>query len=347
MSVWYCTREDVKSALDSKETARNNAQIDREIEAASRSVEGLLHRVFYPQVATRYFDWPSQWWYGSSYRLWLDADELISVSQLVSGGTTISASDYFLEPVNSGPPYTHVEIDLASNAAFGGGSTYQRSIAVTGVFGHSAQEAPAGALAEALDSSEVTVDITDSSLIGVGDLIKVDSERMFVSGKLMLDTGQNLVGTSAAQSSDVTQVVGSGAAFAVGETILMDSERMLIVDIAGNNLTVKRAWDGSVLAAHTNSDIYALRTLTVERGVLGTTAATHDTATAVTKHVVPGLVRQLCIAESLTALQQEGSGYARVVGSGENAREASGRGLKDLRDQTCTTYGRKARLRAV
>lgn len=54
----YATREQVKQALDIKESARSDLQIDIAIEAASDSVDGLLHRVFYPQVMTRYFDWP-------------------------------------------------------------------------------------------------------------------------------------------------------------------------------------------------------------------------------------------------------------------------------------------------
>jgi hypothetical protein len=61
----------------------------------------------------------------------------------------------------------------------------------------------------------------------------------------------------------------------------------------------------------------------------------------------PGSVRQLCVAEALTDLLQGRSGYARTAGSGENEREASGRGLKDLRDRVYTSHGRKARTRAV
>jgi hypothetical protein len=92
MGVWYCTREDVKSSLDSKESARNNGQVDRAIESASRAVEGLTHRRFYPETDTRYFDWPNAQ-YARPWRLWLDQHELVSVATLSSGGTTIAASD--------------------------------------------------------------------------------------------------------------------------------------------------------------------------------------------------------------------------------------------------------------
>ena len=349
-SYWYCTREDVQRALDSKNTARNADQIDRAVGAATLSIEGLTHCRFYPQTGTRYFDWPN-YQYARPWRLWLDSNQVASVTSLVSGGVTISSNDYFLRRSDDfdEAPYNYIEIDLDSSSAFSSGSTHQRSIAVTGVFINcAADESPAGATAEALDDSETGLDITDSALIGIGQIIKVDSERMVVTGKSMLDSGQNTAGALTASVSDVTVPVGSGAAFSVGEVILIDSERMLIVDIAGNNLTVKRQWDGSVLATHANpSDVYALRTLTVVRGALGTTAATHLTAAPIVKHVVPTLVRNLAIAEALSTLLQEGSGYARQAGSGENARDVSGVGIQALRDAVYTAFGRKARIGAI
>jgi hypothetical protein len=348
----YCTREDVKAALDSKETARNNGQIDRAIEASAPAVEGLTHRRFYPWSGTRYLDWPNDQ-SAPPWRLWLDSNEVISVATLVCGGTTIASTDYLPRRMDrmDEPPYTHIEIDLESSAAFAAGATHQRAVAITGVFGHSADEAAAGALAEALDASETAVDVTNSALIGVGQIIKVDSERMIVSDKAMLDTAVNIdAGDSlAASAADVSITMSTTTGAPVeGETILIDSERMLVVDVAGSVLTVRRAWDGSVLATHAaGSDIYAPRTLTVIRGALGTTAATHDTATAIRKHIWPPLVRSLSIAETVNTLLQEGSGYARTVGSGDNVREASGRGLRDLREDVYTAYGRKVRSGAI
>ncbi|GAA2209322.1 hypothetical protein GCM10009850_047800 [Nonomuraea monospora] len=343
----YCTREDVKNALDVKLTARSDAQIDRAIESASRTIEGFLHRKFHPELATRYFAWPNGQ-YARPWRLWLNADEVISVTSVTSGGVTVSPSDYFLEPANSGPPYNRLEIDLDSAASFAAGSTHQRSIAITGLFGFHVETQTAGTLGAGLDASGVTVNVSDSASVGVGDLLLVGEERMLVTDKTMLDTGQNLGGDLSAQAASVTVPVFTGSAFTAGETLLIGSERMLVVDIAGNNLTVKRAWDGSVLVAHSSgADIYAPRTLIVQRGVLGTTAASHSTSDTVSRHVVPALVRSLCVAEAINTLLQEGSGYARVVGSGDNQREAAGRALRDIREQAYTAFGRKARSRAV
>lgn len=350
---WYCTREDVASALDVKLTARISRQIDRATEAGARSVEGLLKRTFRPVLATRYFDWPNDQ-RARPWRLWLDANELISLTTLTSGGVTIASTDYFLEPVNSGPPYTRIEIDLASSAAFSSGDTHQRAIAAVGLWGFRNNETPAGLLAEALDTTETGVDVTDSSLVGVGDVLRIDSERMTVTDKATVDTGQNSSALTAAASAVTITGITAGTVKA-GEVILVDSERMLVIDVTGTTLTVKRGWDGSVLAAHSiNTDIYALRSLTVERGALGTTAATHLDTTAIVRHLVPGLVRELNIAEAINTVQQEAAGYARRDGLGEERGggrmtvvEATGRGLEDLRSRAVDAFGRKARMRAV
>lgn len=349
----YATREEIKSELDVKETARSNVRVDRALADATEAVHGLTHRVFYPMQATRKFDWPPRSG-GTSWILRLNSNEIISVTTLTSGGTAITAGDYLLRRADdlSEPPYTRVEINLGSDASFGGGDTYQQDIVITGLFGYRNDETSTGATTEALDTSEtgIDVDAATSAAVGVGSLLRIDSERVIVTGRAQLDTGQTLgVGGLTNQNSAVTVPVQSGAAFAAGESILIDSERMLVEDIAGNNLTVKRAWDGAAIAAHTaGATIYAPRTLTVTRGALGTTAATHNSAATVYRWDPPGPVRQLCVAEALTDLLQGRSGYARTAGSGDSEREASGRGLKDLRDRVYNSeLARKGRMRSV
>ncbi|MFI9154491.1 hypothetical protein [Streptomyces sp. NPDC053367] len=347
---WYATREEIKAELDVKETARANARIDRALEDASRAVEGMCHRRFYPEAGTRYFNWPDSQ-YGTSWRLWLDDSELISVTTLVSGGVEIASTDYLLEPNRNGPPYSRLEIDLSSSAAFGGGDTHQRDITITGLWGYRNDETPVGTLAEALDASEtgIDVDAATSAAVGVGSLLRIDSERVIVTGRSQLDTGQTVGGSGlTAQNNSVTLTVQSGTAFAAGETILIDGERLRIDDIAGNTLVVARAWDGSTIAAHSvGATIYAPRTLTVERGALGTTAATHASSATVYRFDPPGPVRQFVIAEALNDLLQGRAGYARTAGAGEYEREVTARGLKELRERVYASHGRKARMRSV
>lgn len=340
MGIRYATREDVKRALDSKETARNNAQIDRALDASTDAIHGLTHRVFYPQTGTRYFEWPNDQ-LGTAYRLWLDENELVSVSSITSGGTAIT--DYFLEPNTTGPPFDHVEIDLGSSAAFGGGATRQRDVTITGVWGYQAAEQSVGTLATSINASTTTVDLS-AGTAGVGDLLRVDSERLQVTGRQSLTTGATIT-ADVSDSRAVTGVpVSSTAGFALDELVLVDAERMRVVDIAGSNLIVQRAEDGSVLTAHTSgATVYAQRRYTVERGAAGTTAASHTGGVSVTRHVPPPLINQLAVAEALTTLGAAASGYARTAGSGENTTDISGAGIASLREQVYTAFARKVR----
>lgn len=347
-TVWYTTREEVKASLDIKDSAHANAQIDRLIAAATESIDGDMRRSFAPVVATRLFDWPNEWQRGTpAWRLWLNQNDLIAITAMSSGGITIPAPARVLYP-DTGPPYTRLEIDRDSTSAFGGGSTPQLDISITGLWGYRNNEQDAGTLAAAINSTAATtITVSNSALIGVGQLIRVDDERMIVTGRASVDTTANLSGTIGANLATTLVPVTSSAVVAVGEVILLDAERMIIDDIAGNNLLVRRAQDGTVLAAHTSSDVYAPRLLTVERGALGTTAATHTTAAPIAKWVAPPLIGQLSRAETLVAMQQEPSAYARVIGTGDNAREATGQGLADLRRRACAAHARQIRLRAV
>ncbi|WP_432019911.1 hypothetical protein [Streptomyces sp. 1222.5] len=347
--VWYATREDVMHALDVQTTARNRRQIDAAIEAASRAVEGLCHRVFYPAVGTRYFDWPARVGAYTPWVLRLDASELISATTVASGGVLIGTDEYNLEPNRSGPPFTRIEVKQSSNAAFGGGSTYQRDIQITGLWGYRNTETTLGAVVTAVSTTTgttLTVDGATSAGVGVGSILRVDSERMIVTERTQVSTGQT--GTLTASKGDVTLTVSDGTAFAVDEVLLLNSERIRIDDIAGNALTVERAYDGTVLAAHTSATIYAPRKLTVTRGALGTTADTHSNASAVYLWQPPGLVRQLVKAEAIWLLLQERSGWFRKSSTaGNSSAEVSRSAIDALRDQAYSEHGRKARMRGV
>ena len=355
--VFYTTRESVQDAFDVREAAHRSTQIDNAIASSSDDIDGWLNRHKHglaPRTATRYFNYPRSD-FSRSYRLWLDENELITLTTLTSGGTVIPSTDYFLEPVNSGPPYTHVEIDLSSSSAFSNSATSQRAIEIVGKWGINDDQKAAGALESAVAStSTTTVDVTRGDLVGVGSVLQVDTEKMLVTEKQALDSTQNTASAMTAVKSDQIVDVSDGTLFFVGELILIDSERMRITDITGNNLTVIRAYDGSTLAAHViTSDVYVYRRLTVERGALGSTAATHLDAASVTVWDVPSLVADLCRALTITRLEQEFSAYGARVYSDEAERDSSGtevvagRGLTDLRKACARRYKRKFRKAAI
>ena len=347
----YCTREDVKRAPDVKFTARNNGDIDDAIEAASDAIDGLLHLKFYPVTMTRYWDWPN-YQYAPPWKLYFDAWVMADPSTAVvtSGGSLIPVGAIQWNPINEGPPYRWLELDRSTNYAFGAGKTPQRDISITGTWGWSVDTQSAGALAAALnDTTGTAVQITDASLVGVGDNILIGTERMLVTGRANAATGQTQQGSgcATANNADVALTVLDGTQIHAGEVLQLDSERMLAVDVTGNVVTVRRAWDGTVLATHTGATVYAQRLLTVTRGALGTTAATHANGTAVARHLVPGLVRELAIAEAEVNVLQKTGGQARSQGSGDNKRSGIGDRLPDLRAQAVARFGRKMRTRTV
>lgn len=347
---WYCTREEVKRSLDIKSTARNNASIDRNIGAASRSVEDLTNRWFYPDTGVRYFDWPNDQ-YARSWRIWLDRYELISLTALANrGGLTIPPAQYFLEP-SDGPPYNRIELDISvqtGSVVFGGASTWQRAVVATGVFGYCDDRAAAGAVAVTASTTATTLDVTDSSVAEVGTLLVGAGERMFVTGRSHISTTATMSGTLAASMAAGTVAVSDGTLVQPGEVALIDAEKLMVNEVVGNNLLVTRAWDGTTLAAHSGSPlVYCPRRLTVSRAFLGTTAATQTQGVALQRQVYPDLVRQLTLAEAVTNLLQESSGYARMAGGGDNAREFTGKGIKDLRCQVEQSFGKLARIGVI
>lgn len=351
----YTTRETVKRALDIGETARNNRNIDRAIESAARRIDGMCHRTFYPYVATKYFDWPN-FQRAVPWRLWLDDTELISINSLTSGGVLIPQGNYNLESNRTGPPYNRLEINISTSSALSAGSTYQRSIVIDGMWGYSNDETPAGTLVEALDDSETGIDVDGqtSAEVGVGTILRVGDERMLVTNRTMLDTGQ-VVGAAGLTNNknDQTVQVSDGALFAAEELITIDAERVLIVDIAGNNLTVLRAYDGSTLANHTaGTAIYAPRTLAVARGAFGTTATEHEAGAEVLQWLPPAGIRQFNTTEAIHEILQEQTGWFRTMSASSNfggtaRRAATMEAVIDLRQQMMTQYGRQARTRTI
>jgi hypothetical protein len=346
---WYTTREEVRASFEFPDGLRASTSLDRHIDAASRSIDNTMSRVFYPTIGTKYFDWPSPYVLANGYYfLWLAPWDVISLTRVEIGGVELTAGNYFLRPEGV-PPYTRLEVALGSQSGFlsAGSNAWQRSVSATGMFGYGNDTIAAGTIAEALDDSETGVDISDSSSVGVGDAILVGTEYMIVQSKSMLTSGQTLQTPLTASNANAVVAVTTGSAFFAGETILLDSERMQILDVAGNNLIVKRATDGTTLAAHTGSTLYAPRTLTVTRGALGSTAATHLSGAALLRHQAPSPIRQLAGAMAQDGYLQEQSGWSRTVGSGDNLRNATGAALKDLKQSVWEDYARRTRNAAV
>lgn len=346
MSNWYTTREAVKRA-GRINGVLSDLRIDRIIESCSRQIDLSTRRFFIPKTETRLFRWPPRQTSLLTV-LWLDQD-LLSVTTLQSEAqntspTTIASSDYFLEPNNQGPPYDRIEIDLSSTAAYQAGDSPQRSISVAGSWGYTSNTRSGGTVASGLDSdaTATTMVCSNAGLIGVGDTLLIQSEQLFVSERDFAARGSILLnGALTSNQSNVTVTVDGSHGIVAGETIRVESEQMYVVSVATNDLTVIRAYNGSVLAAHNDDTaVHINRTLTVERGVNGTTAAVHADATAITPYEPPLDIQSLCLGETLAMFAQEEAQWGRAVGPGDSAREFTTLDLAARKHRTVGYYSR-------
>jgi len=334
--IAYCTREQVQVALDQANTYRTNARIDAAIRTGAQQVTGATHRRFHPTTKTFY---PEIRWVTGPV-LWLDLDytEMISIASFTVDGVELTeGTDFFLRP-DDGPPYTSLKLNNLSSASF---SSNDRGMVLVGEQGASATTRPAGALAGSITGNATTLTVSDSSLVGVGDLLTIGTERLNVIDKTFSPSVTTLGADVAASVAARSVTVADGTLVHIGETIQVGTERMFIENIAGNVLTVRRAELGSVLAAHTNADaVYAARLCYVERGATGTTAASHSDTATILANDPPALVKECNLAYALVDLTQSQAAYGRVVGSGDNARESSGRGLDAIVSDLIAVHGR-------
>lgn len=109
--------------------------------------------------------------------------------------------------------------------------------------------------------------------------------------------------SAAITSTTATSVsVTSGATLKVGETIRVDSEQMFISDITSN-------------------------TLMVERGVNGTTAATHSNEATVSAYLYPEDIVQATLIMAMRAYKRKDSAYQDVVGNAETGQIITSKGI--------------------
>lgn len=363
----YTTRRQVQQALDVKLAAFNNAQIDRQIQMGSDTVDQLCRRYFYPIDATYKWDWPN-FQYTYPWKVYFNQHGLIVLANngLVSGGVTIPNSAVLLYPPNESPPSLWLELRRDQNYSFGNGPTPQEEINITGTWGWWLNQTQVGTLSSNMSNSVQTLPVTYSAgatPLSPGDTVFVGNERMIVTDSQYTSSGQTQVGNGAgsASAADNQLSVTTGSAFTVGEVLLLDAEWMFVLYINGNVLIVKRAWGGSVLATHSGATINTDTNLTVIRGALGTTAASQSSNAPVSVLNIPPLVNELALAEALIGITQEPSAWAFDIesrtrtqsnaygrtGHGQVREPAIGIGITDLRDRCAAMYGRQVRSAVV
>lgn len=161
--------------------------IENLLKSSSRYLDDHTDRFFYPYIQTRYYDVPTSEQLDPR-ELKLHAD-LLEVLSLANGdGTAITSTYYDLRPRND-TPYSKVRLKDNASVLWVSNTSgnVHDVIPLNGIWGYHNRYAQAWLLAtitaEALDTSETGTDVTSGTLFNTGDLIRIDNEFMYVSGK--------------------------------------------------------------------------------------------------------------------------------------------------------------------
>ncbi len=177
MTRWYCTLDALKSELGDTGTA-NDARYRRYIANASRAIEDVTGRTFVPVTATKYFDAPTR----CPDRLFLEYDDLLSITTLEDQTGAITSGYYWLYPLNMTPRHSIVLNTTDLGRAFEYDDDPEKAITVTGRWGYCEDTVATGlTLGAAIASTTATGIVLSGAGCEVGWTLLVDTEAMFVT----------------------------------------------------------------------------------------------------------------------------------------------------------------------
>jgi hypothetical protein len=230
MFATYASLRDAREALKeiTGATADDTALLNalRAVTVRMRAI--LWHTDFLPIRQTRYFD-PRPIFAGGKthgHRLMLDYNLLEALTVVDGSGTTLAASDYVLYPF-VGTPKTEIHLDdVADRWQYPASGLYENAIAVTGIWGHHTDYANAWIRVDALTAS-VTATAT----------------------------------TFTVSSPSAADLFGRAPRLSPGMLLRVDDEYMALLAVSGTTLTVRRAQNGTLAAAHASgTDVYVWET---------------------------------------------------------------------------------------
>lgn len=231
----YVPMTDLKSYAGVSGTV-NDSTLTRNSIRASRIIDVICSRHFYPEIATVLLD------YVDSFYLPLPGLDLLSVTSLTNGdGSVLTSSEYMLFP-NNLLPKQWIEVNRGSGVLFTYSTAEPRqAISLVGHFGW----------------SEDTEDTT-ATLSGAH------------------------AATGVITPSDISQ-------FKAQELLLIDSEMVYVVTVGST-------------------------TLTVIRGVNGSTAATHTTGTVIYRYVYPEAIVEATLDLGVALFKSKDAPFGRIAG---------------------------------
>ena len=224
MSNLYATLGEIKAAVPNLQSEVNLDDVFlRSLEIASRFVERYCRRIFFPVIATKYFD------NSGKNEQWVP--DLISLTSLAYSDddgqtyTALASDDYILTVAgdyNSDKSYTKIILDVNGDISIF--SVGQRSVRAVGVWGYSD------------DRNKVFEDSQDT----------VENNPLSSSGTSIT-----------VNDADGLNLLGVEPRFEIGQLLRIESEYLEVTDIDydANTLTVVRARNGSTAASHVQNTL--------------------------------------------------------------------------------------------
>lgn len=280
----------LKQVIDDLGLPGDEPGLFERLKEASAHLENVMGQ-FIPVSGTRTF--------AAKYSGKLRIDPLISATAVVDDDCTLATDDYDLLPLNrewADGPYTYIQPD-------GGSGKFSDELVISGTWGKFSRLQALGINGTLAAAGTTSLAVTNGSILWPGLVLLMESEQMLVEagcgGENSPDPtlATSKLGQALSDNEDDV-LVDSGAEFYQGEVLRIDSEDVLIRRKAGNVCTVTRGWNNTTRANHVmDSAIYVYRTVTLQRGVNGTTAAAHNNV-AISRYVAPEdvnyLTRQIC-----------------------------------------------------
>lgn len=183
----YSTVENTRGTYLSSVRTVDDDLILQLIRQVSRDIDRVAHRKFYPVREVRYFDTPE---YGT-YKLNFDSDLIELVSVTNGDGASISTSDLKLFDYNTRTKRGVILLPTVSTWKTASGFP-QSAIAVDGVWGTIYDTTSGWQYSTALSAALLIAGVSFSStpgLFSAGQLLKVDSEILYVSSVIPANPG--------------------------------------------------------------------------------------------------------------------------------------------------------------
>lgn len=245
---------------------------------------------------------------------------LLGITSITNDGTTLTTADYILKPDDGfwpHGPYAQIVVDPDATLL----STWScetDDVVIAGRWGLYERTGSTGATVQdstEQSNSQTTLKVSNGGKVSPGMVLLIGSEQEAVTGWDEPTTNVTAL-NGAVAAADETITVDDGSLLNTGETIRVDFEQMKIKDKRSHQLSVIRGWNGSGRVSHLdNAQVDVYRTVTVERGVNGTTAATHALNAAISRYLVPDDILFLTKEIATLSMNKAQSGYQGRTGN--------------------------------